>query len=298
MRSNNKFKVVKYLFITLLVTLFFNNCGSVPITGRRQLQLVSDEEILALSLKQYKEYISTAKIEKNTANAKMASRVGERIANATMTYLKNNGYESELKNYAWEFNLVKDNSVNAFAMPGGKIVVYEGLLPITQSEEALAVVIGHEVAHVVAKHAAERMSQAMALQYGGAITGSILGTNAGSQVGQAVFGLGAQYGVMMPYARKQEHEADELGLVFMAMAGYNPQTAVQFWKRMMQASGGSSTPEFLSTHPADAKRIEYIELVMPAVMQFYKGSGVQNTESPKPTSTQNNKPKTSEDWTF
>lgn len=298
MRINNNFKAVKYIFITLLVALFFNNCGSVPITGRRQLQLVSDEEILALSLKQYQEYMSTAKVVHNTANANMVTRVGQRIATATENYLKNNGYESQLKNFAWEFNLVSDKSVNAFAMPGGKIVVYEGLLPITQSEEALAVVIGHEVAHVVAKHAAERMSQAMALQYGGAITSSILGANAGSQVGQAVFGLGAQYGVMMPYARKQEHEADELGLVFMAMAGYNPQTAVQFWKRMMQASGGSSTPEFLSTHPADAKRIEYIELVMPAVMQFYKGSGVQNTESPKPTSTQNNKPKTSEDWTF
>ncbi len=295
MKPDNKFKAVKYIFITLLVALFFNNCGSVPITGRRQLQLVSDEEILALSLKQYQEYMSTAKVVHNTANANMVTRVGQRIANATEIYLKNNGYESELKNFAWEFNLVRDKNVNAFAMPGGKIVVYEGLLPITQSEEALAVVIGHEVAHVVAKHAAERMSQAMALQYGGAITGSILGNNAGSQVGQAVFGLGAQYGVMMPYARKQEHEADELGLVFMAMAGYNPQTAVQFWKRMMQASGGNSTPEFLSTHPADTKRIEYIEMVMPAVMQFYKGNGVQNNNSP---TTQGKKPNTSADWTF
>ncbi len=298
MRIDNKFKAAKYLLITLVAALFFNNCGSVPITGRRQLQLVSYEEVLALSLKQYQEYMSTAKVVQNTANAKMVSRVGQRIASATENYLKNNGYEADLKNFAWEFNLVDDKSVNAFAMPGGKIVVYEGLIPVTQTEEALAVVIGHEVAHVVAKHAAERMSQAIALQYGGAITGSILGTGASSQVGQAVFGLGAQFGVMMPYARKQEYEADELGLVFMAMAGYNPQTAVSFWKRMMQASGGNSVPEFLSTHPADAKRIEYIELVMPAVMQFYKGSGVQNTESPKPTSTQNNKPKTSEDWTF
>lgn len=295
MISNNKFNVVKYLFITVLTALFLNNCGSVPITGRRQLQLVSDEEILALSLKQYQEYMSTAKVVHGTANANMVTRVGQRIANATENYLKNNGYEAEVKNFTWEFNLVNDKSINAFAMPGGKIVVYEGLLPITQSEEALAVVIGHEVAHVVAKHAAERMSQAMALQYGGAITGSILGTNAGSQVGQAVFGLGAQYGVMMPYARKQEYEADELGLVFMAMAGYNPQTAVQFWKRMMQASGGSSTPEFLSTHPADTKRIEYIEKVMPAVMQFYKGSGVQNNYSP---TTQGKKTNTSADWTF
>lgn len=295
MRSNNKFNVVKYLFITVLTALFLNNCGSVPITGRRQLQLVSDEEILALSLKQYQEYMSTAKVVHSTANANMVTRVGQRIANATENYLKNNGYEAEVKNFAWEFNLVNDKNVNAFAMPGGKIVVYEGLLPVTQSEEALAVVIGHEVAHVIAKHAAERMSQAMALQYGGAITGSLLGTSAGSQLGQAVFGLGAQYGVMMPYARKQEHEADELGLVFMAMAGYNPQTAVQFWKRMMQASGGSSTPEFLSTHPADAKRIEYIEKVMPAVMQFYKGSGVQNSSSP---TTQGKKTNTSADWTF
>lgn len=296
MRKDNRFKIGKQLLFISLTALFLYNCGSVPLTGRRQLQLVSDEQVLALSLQQYEQFISSAPVERNTANAQMVARVGERIANATEAFLKNNGYEAELKNFAWEFNLVKDNSVNAFAMPGGKIVIFEGLLPVTQSEEALAVVVGHEVAHVVAKHSAERMSQQIAMQYGGAITGSLLGTSAGSQLGQAVFGLGAQYGVMLPYARKQEYEADELGLIFMAMAGYNPQTAVPFWKRMSQGSQGNTPPEFLSTHPTDTKRIAYIESILPAVLQYYKGSGVQNTTPT--TNTQGKKPKTSQEWSF
>ena len=213
MNKINYFKATKLSMMAVAILLIIQSCGSVPFTGRRQLSLVSNEQVLALSLQQYKQYISTAPVERNSANAEMVKRVGSRIATAVETFYKSNGFESELKDYNWEFSLVKDKSVNAFAMPGGKIVVYEGLLPVTQSEEGLAVVVGHEVAHVIAQHSSERMSQQMALQYGGSIAGGLLGTSVGAQLGQQVFGIGAQLGVMLPYARKQEYEADEIGLI-------------------------------------------------------------------------------------
>lgn len=302
MKKMDKSKIIKTSFIMLLVTILVS-CGSVPFTGRRQLQLVSNSEILALSLQQYQDFMRTAPVERGTADAQMVSRIGTRIANAVETFYKNNGYESELSNYAWEFNLVVNNSVNAFAMPGGKIVIYTGLLPVTQTEDALAVVVGHEIAHVIARHSNERLSQQIALQYGGAIAGGLMGNSqAMQQLGSTVFGLGAQYGVMLPYARKQEYEADEIGLILMAMAGYNPQTAVPFWTRMA-SNGGASAPEFMSTHPSDSKRIANIERIMPNVMQYYKGAGVENkttepikTNTPVPAGSGNTK--TSEEWTF
>lgn len=290
---------------TLLVMLVavMASCGSVPFTGRRQLQLVSNDEVIALSLQQYQDFMRTAPVERGTADAQMVNRVGARIASAVETFYRNNGYESELANYAWEFNLVADRSVNAFAMPGGKIVIYTGLLPVTQTEEALAVVIGHEIAHVIARHSTERLSQQVALQYGGAIAGGLLGNSqAMQQLGSTVFGLGAQYGVMLPYARKQEYEADEIGLIVMAIAGYDPRAAVPFWTRMAEG-GGARAPEFLSTHPTDSKRIANIERIMPNVLQYYQGAGVENktkepikTKAPVPTDTGN--ARTSEEWTF
>lgn len=304
MTKTSKMKTAKFLFFTFFTAMLFQSCGNVPLTGRRQLMLVSDEQVLALSLQQYEDFMRTAPVEKGTANAQMVSRVGTRIANAVETFLKNNGYQSESENFAWEFSLVKDNSINAFAMPGGKVVVYTGLLPVTQDETTLAVVVGHEIAHVVAKHSHERVSQQVALQYGGAVAGGLLGNSAAmQQIGSAVFGLGAQYGVMLPYARKQEYEADELGLIFMAMAGYDPQVAVSFWTRMAQSSQSGQAPEFLSTHPTDANRIAQIQKIMPKVLEYYKGSGVQNTTSePIKTSTtvpvNTPKSKTSEEWTF
>jgi len=302
MKKGKTIQTAKFSVTVLLMALFMYSCGSVPFTGRRQLQLVSNQEVIALSLQQYQEFMRTAPLEKGTANAQMVTRIGTRIANAVATFYKNNGYESQLENYAWEYNLVKDNSVNAFAMPGGKVVIFTGLLPVTQSEEALAVVIGHEIAHVIAQHSSERLSQQIALQYGGAIAGGLLGnTQAMQQLGNTVFGLGAQFGVMMPYARKQEYEADEIGLIIMAMAGYNPQTAIPFWTRMAESGGGAQVPEFLSTHPTDSKRIANIEKIMPGVMQYYKGTGVQNQTS-APIKTKADVPveteKTSEKWSF
>lgn len=293
-------KKLSYLLVVLLLT----SCGSVPFTGRRQLQLVSNDEVIALSLQQYQEFMRGAPVERGTEDAKMVARVGNRIAKAVETFYKSNGYEAALSNYSWEFNLVADKSVNAFAMPGGKVVVYSGLLPVTQTEEALAVVIGHEIAHVIAQHSNERISQQVALQYGGAIAGGLLGNSEiAQQIGGTVFGLGAQYGVMMPYARKQELESDEIGVIIMAIAGYDPRVAIPFWQRMAQASSGSQVPEVLSTHPADTRRIERLNAIMPSALQYYKGSGVQNTTT-EPIKTkakvpvENKDVRTSEEWSF
>lgn len=301
MNKNNFLKRTKFSALLIVAMMLLQTCASVPFTGRRQLNLVSNEQVLALSLEQYQDFMRTAPVERGTANAEMVKRVGTRLASAVETFYRSNGYESELQNYQWEFNLVKENSVNAFAMPGGKIVVLTGLLPVTQTEEALAVVLGHEVAHVIAQHSNERISQQVALQYGGAVAGGLLGSSAGAQIGQEVFGIGAQLGVMLPYARKQELEADEIGLIIMALAGYNPEAAVPFWTRMSQASQGSS-PEVLSTHPNDQKRIARIQQFLPVAMQYYKGSGVQN-KATAPIKTKADIPapknvKTSSEWSF
>lgn len=297
--KNHLLKAIKHtLFISILAVLF-QACGSVPILGRKQLLLVPDQEVLALSLQQYQDFIRNAPVEKNNANANEVERVGRRIASAVETFYKNNGLESELKNFSWEFNLVKSKDVNAFCMPGGKIVVYEGLLPITQNETGLAIVIGHEVAHAVAKHANERISQQMALQYGGSIAGGLMGNSAAAQqIGSLVFGLGSQLGVMLPYSRKQEYEADELGMIFMAMAGYDPRAAEGFWLRMSQAGGNSAGPEFMSTHPSDQNRIKRIQEIMPEALKYYQGAGIQNKTEQKIKTNVKPEVRTSDKWSF
>jgi len=275
--------MVKYFPILFIaMSLLFSSCGSVPVTGRKQLNLVSNQEVLSLSLQQYQQFIKSAPISTDKKNTALVQKVGRNIANAVETYLKNNGYADELASYAWEFNLVKSADVNAFCMPGGKIVVYEGILPYTQDETGLAVVLGHEVAHAVAKHANERMSQQMMTEYGTAAIGTALGGTSTrvQQAAAAAIGLGSQYGILLPYSRKQELEADKLGLIFMAMAGYNPSQAAAFWTRMSQQ--GSSPPEFMSTHPSDNTRIQQIEKDLPEAMKYYKGgTGATNTNSSK-----------------
>ena len=247
------------LFVALLLLA---GCSSVPLTGRKQVLLVSDQEVLSSSLTQYNDYIKTAKKSTNANKSAMVPRVGKRIAAATA---------DEVKNFSWEFNLVNDPQVNAFCMPGGKIVVYEGLLPLVSSDDELAVVIGHEVAHAVAKHSNERMSQQLMAQYGAAILGAAVSNKSAAvqQAANTVYGVGAQYGVMLPFSRKHESEADYMGLVFMTMAGYNPDVAVNFWQKMSAGKSGS-TPEFMSTHPSDATRIAEIQKVLPAIKTKYK----------------------------
>ncbi|MDR1813818.1 MAG: M48 family metallopeptidase [Tannerella sp.] len=261
-------KLVNSLIITALL---LTSCGSVPLTGRRQMLLVSDSEVLSASLSQYDEYIKTAPKSTDATKTAMVTRVGKKIAAATENYLKQNGLESEIANFQWEFNLIQSDELNAFCMPGGKIVVYEGLLPLVASDDELGTVLGHEVAHAVAKHSNERMSQELLAQYGASVLDAALSHKSAAvrDVGNTVFGLGTQLGVMLPYSRQHELEADYMGLVFMTMAGYDPNKAVSFWQKMSAASGNSETSDFMSTHPNDAKRIAAIQSYLPE-MEKYK----------------------------
>lgn len=286
---------MKFISTIVLAGLLFilTGCGSVPVTGRRQMLLVSDQEVLTLSLQQYDQFIKSAPISTDRANTALVQKVGRNIASAVENYLRNNGMENLLSEYAWEFNLVKSADVNAFCMPGGKIVVYEGILPITQDETGLAVVLGHEVAHAVAKHANERMSQQVLQQYGNTALGMVLdGKSAAVQnIAATVYGVGSQYGIMLPYSRKQELEADQLGLIFMAMAGYNPQMAESFWTRMSQNSGSAKVAEFMSTHPSDNTRIRKIREELPEAMKYYNAGS--STVTPNTQGA-----RTSKEWTF
>ncbi len=260
----------RFLPFLMTMALLLTSCGSVPITGRKQLNLVSDSEVLQSSLASYTSFMQTATISTQKTQSAQVTRVGQRIAAATEAYLKAVGLESEIQNFAWEFNLVKSNEMNAWCMPGGKIVVYEGIMKIISSDDELAVVLGHEVAHAVAKHANERMSQQVAAQAGaqvlaGVLTGQSYQTQA---IAQQVYGLGAQYGVMQPFSRKHESEADEMGLVLMTIAGYNPDVAITFWQKM-DASSSSSVPEFLSSHPSHQTRISDIQKKLPEIKAKY-----------------------------
>lgn len=238
-------------------------CGSVPLTGRKQVLLVSDQEVLEAGLSQYNEYMSTAKKSKDLVSTAKVKLVGGKLAVATEAYLLKNGFTSEIANLKWEFNLVESDEVNAFCMPGGKIVVYEGLLDVARTEAELAVVLGHEIGHAVAKHSNERISQQIMAQYGMAIVSAALSekSEAVQNVGVSVFGLGAELGVMLPYSRKHEYEADYMGIVFMEMAGYDSDSALDFWTRM--AAGGMETTDLFSTHPSDSKRIAQLKKRIP-----------------------------------
>lgn len=250
------------------------SCGTtktVPITGRHQSLMVSDDQVLSLSFQQYSEYMQSAKPSTNSTNTAMVKRVGQRIASAVESYLTQNGMAEEVKTYQWEFNLVQDKQVNAWCMPGGKIVVYEGLLPVTQDEASLAIVMGHEIAHAVARHSAERLSNAYKEQYGAAALSALMQGAGVSSGWQQLAGLVHQYGGALftsGFSRKQESEADHIGLIFAAMAGYNPEVAVTFWQRMSSATGGGSNSLF-ADHPSDATRIQQIQGWLPEAQKYY-----------------------------
>ena len=235
------------------------------------MMLVSEQDVLSSSLTQYADFMKEATRSTDKAQTDKVVRVGKNIAAAAEAYLKNNGLEAEIKNFTWEFNYVKSTEVNAFCMPGGKIVVYEGIMPFAPTDEELAAVLGHEVAHAVAKHANERMSQQMLAQYGGIILGEAVGgaSSTVQTLAGAVYGLGTEYGIMLPYSRKHEYEADHIGLIFMAMAGYNPQAAITFWTKMAQGKN-SFAPEIMSTHPNDANRIAELQKYLPEALKYYK----------------------------
>lgn len=252
---------------------FFVACSSNSITGRKQLALFPESTLQQQALQQYQSFLSESKVvNQNTSkDAEMVKRVGTRIAQAITSYYSQKGLSSELEGYNWEFNLVDDKQVNAWCMPGGKVVVYTGLLPVTQNEAALAVVLGHEITHAVAHHGNERMSQGVLAQ-GLQVAGDIFTSNKqqANAIFNNVFAPTAQVAVLLPNSRKQEYEADHYGLIFAAMAGYNPNEAIAFWQRMSQASGGNKPPEFLATHPSDENRIAKLQSYMNEALSYYK----------------------------
>ena len=266
-------KKVKFVLMTLVAAIVVS-CGTtrtVPITGRKQNILVSDEQVLSLSNQEYSDYMKSAKLSTNAANTAMVKRVGQKLATAVEAYLNEHGMAADAKEYSWEFNLVQDKSANAFCMPGGKIVVYEGLLPYTQNEASLAIVLGHEIAHAVAKHSAEQMSKQIKNQYGTQILGSVLNaagvSSSTTQLAQIIAQKGLQFR-SLKYSRDNETEADRMGLIFAAMAGYDPNVAVSFWQRMSQGNNSNQSDMF-SDHPSDAKRIAAIKQELPEALTYY-----------------------------
>lgn len=248
-------------------------CTEVGITGRSQLALVPESYITALSAEQYNQFISESKVITGTADSEMVRRCGMRIVAAVEEFCRQTSTPNPFAGHQWRFDLVDDPAVNAFAMPGGKVVVYTGLLPVTQNEDGLAVVVGHEIAHVFARHGNERMSQQLLAQLGGVAIDQALREQpeATRNLFAASYGIGTQVGVLLRYSRLHESEADHLGMIFMALAGYDPHVAVDFWRRMAEASAGQARPpEFLSTHPASETRVRDIERLLPEVMEYYR----------------------------
>lgn len=263
--------------ISILIGMFlvFLSCNQNPFTGKKTLALVPNSEILPMAFQEYDQFLKENQVVSGTSEARMVKEVGQKIATAAERYLNANGYQGYLEEYKWEYNLVQDEAVNAWCMPGGKIVVYTGLLPIAQDEAGLAVVMGHEVAHALANHGQQRMSAGQ-LQQLGAVAGSVAISEENQQIFQTAYGLGTQVGVMLPFSRSHENEADKIGLTLMAIAGYDPDEAAELWRRMKAQSGGQSQPEFLSTHPSNDTRIQNLENEAPIAKAEAKKYGVTN----------------------
>lgn len=262
---------MKRVPIILLAALCLSSCVRNAITGRSQLSLVSESDLQSMALSQYKSFLTSSKVvPAGNREADMVKRVGARVSAALKNYYTQKGLPNALDGYNWEFNLVENKEVNAWCMPGGKVVCYTGLLPVTQNEQALAVVMGHEIAHAILGHGKEKMSQQLAAQGLGALGGAALGTNTKAvNIFNQVYGVSAEYGALLPNSRKQELEADHYGLIFAAAAGYDPKVAIEFWTRMASKSQGEKPPAFMSDHPSDEDRIEKIRQVLPEALQYY-----------------------------
>jgi predicted Zn-dependent protease len=273
MKSN--FSHMKKIFVLLVVLVLASDCTTVPITGRSQMTgLISSDEVIAMSTQAYKQVVDSVKLSNNAEQVAMVKRVGNRIQKAVEQYMNNNGYTGLLDGFNWEFNVIdNDSTVNAWAMPGGKVAFYTGILPICKDDLGVAVVMGHEVAHAVAKHGQERMNQNYAKQVGFSLGAVALGQDPsmGSRLVFQAIGMGTEVG-LLKFSRTHESEADELGLTFMAIAGYDPNEAPKFWERMSEGSGGQAPPEFLSTHPSHETRIARLTAALPKALEFYEKS--------------------------
>lgn len=258
--------------VILVLSFIISACSTVAVTGRKQFNIIPNSSLLSMSFSQYDQVLNENKLSTDKKKVAMIKRVGENIQTAVEKYFAENNMSGELKGFDWEFNLIESDQANAWCMPGGKVAFYTGILPICEDETGVAVVMGHEVAHAVADHGGERMSQGLITQFGGMALEKVLEDKPDEtrMLAMAAFGIGAQVGVLLPFSRLHESEADHLGLIFMAMAGYNPNAAVDFWQRMSDMKGGQSPPEFLSTHPSDDTRISDIKKLLPDAMKYYK----------------------------
>ncbi|HEX2533259.1 MAG TPA: M48 family metallopeptidase [Chitinophagaceae bacterium] len=269
--------MVQRITAFFLVITAFVACSTNPVTGRKQFTLVSEQELQAMATQEYRQFLSTNRTVSPSADrdAEMVRRVGQRLAAAVTQYYRGQNLQQTLDGYKWEFNLVNNKDANAWAMPGGKVVVYTGLLPITQNEAALANVLGHEISHAIFQHGNERMSQGLAQQLGGVALSVALSNRpqATQNLFMQAYGVGSAVGVILPFSRKHELEADRYGMRWAAMAGYNPREAINLWRRMEQQSNGQRPPEFMSTHPTEGRRIEQLEKYLPEALKYYKPMG-------------------------
>lgn len=266
----------------MLAVAAIASCQRVPITGRNQFTIIPNSQLLPLSFSNYQGVLDTSRVVRSGSEAQMIQRVGNRLRESMESYLRTNNFASRVEGFQWEFNLIQSPQVNAWCMPGGKVAFYTGILPYTQNEAGVATVMGHEISHALAEHGNERMSESLVasglLQGAQATLGAVAQARPQQtsalllQAAGAVLPAAYQVGRALPHNRKQELEADKLGLIFMAMAGYDPNEAVQFWTRMAQAGNGRKPPEFLSTHPSDSRRIRDIQSQLPEAMKYYQAA--------------------------
>ncbi|WP_209405481.1 M48 family metallopeptidase [Pseudozobellia sp. WGM2] len=269
---------MKKIILTIAIFIGVAACKTNPFTGKKVLNFYPNSQVFPMAFAQYDQFLTENNVIENSSEAKMITKVGQRISSAAERWLTANGYAGYLKDYKWEYNLVKDETVNAWCMPGGKIVFYTGILPITQTETGVAVVMGHEVAHALADHGAQRMS-AGTLQQIGAVAGNVAIQDPQKRnIFNQAYGVGSQVGLMLPFSRGHETEADRIGLQIMAIAGYDPTEAAELWKRMKANSGGQAPPEFLSTHPSNDTRINNLTEWAPMAKAEAKKFGVTSFE--------------------
>ncbi len=263
---------MKRIFLLVALVFVSYRCAVVPVTGRKQLSLISNEQILPMSFQSYRAVLDTSKLSNNKVWTSRVKRVGNRIKDAVEQYMFEHNLQSYLKGYKWEFNLIDADIVNAWCMPGGKVVFYTGIMPVCGDDTGVAVVMGHEIAHAIANHGRERMSQQMLQELGGVALDVALANKPEETrlIFETAYGIGSTYGAILPYSRLHELEADKMGLIFMAMAGYDPHAAPEFWKRMEKMNSGQAPPEFLSTHPAPEHRIAELEAMIPEAMKYFR----------------------------